>query len=166
MNIVQKQFEDDGSIPNNQLTALIYKSVFEGNEAQRPEHYEQLFRKNGWSGAWRNGIFSYHHYHSTAHEVLGIYTGWADVLLGGDRGEVLRVEAGDIILLPAGTGHKNLQQSDRLGVVGAYPPGQQPDMNYGRPDERPQADQNIAAVPLPDTDPVLGAEGGAVEFWW
>jgi uncharacterized protein YjlB len=124
-----------------------------------------LFRRNGWTGSWRNGIFPYHHYHSTAHEVLGIYAGWADVLLGGDEGAELLVEAGDIILLPAGTGHKNLQQSERLGVVGAYPQGQMPDMNYGRSGERPLADQNIAAVPLPKTDPVLGTEGGAVEFW-
>ncbi|MDZ7793872.1 MAG: hypothetical protein U5P10_09340 [Spirochaetia bacterium] len=134
MNILQKQFEDDGSIPNNQLKALIYKLVFEGNEARRPEHYEQLFRKNGWSGAWRNGIFSYHHYHSTAHEVLGIYTGWADVLLGGDRGEVLRVEAGDIITTSGRThGQKTVQQSDRLGVIGAYPQGQPPGMGVRPP---------------------------------
>ncbi len=166
MDIIQKQFADDGSIPNSHLKVLIYKSAFGAEQAHQAASYEELFSRNGWSGAWRNGIFPYHHYHSTAHEVLGIYAGWADVLLGGDHGETLRVEAGDIILLPAGTGHKNIQQSNRLGVVGAYPQGQAPDMNYGRPAERPQADQQIAALPLPTTDPVLDRIGGLLEYWF
>ncbi|HZI53597.1 MAG TPA: cupin, partial [Chitinophagaceae bacterium] len=76
----------------------------------------------------------------------------------------LTIQAGDIIVIPAGVGHKNLESED-LGVVGAYPGGMMYDMKYGKPGERPQADQNIAAVPFPDHDPLLGKENGLLLIW-
>ncbi len=168
MEIATRIFEDDGSIPNNgRLPVILYKAAFSGDQAQRPESYEELFHGNNWKSSWRNGIFLYHHYHSTAHEVLGIYRGRAEVLLGGEAGETVVLGTGDIALLPAGTGHKNISQSGDFEVVGAYPDAQSPDMNYGDLRERPEVLNRISRVPLPSQDPVFGADPvSAVREHW
>jgi uncharacterized protein YjlB len=70
-----------------------------------------------------------------------------------------------VVIIPAGVGHKNMGSSSDFRVVGAYPPGQTWDMNYGKPNERPQADKNISRVPLPPADPIYGDNGPLVEFW-
>ncbi|HXO96731.1 MAG TPA: hypothetical protein VN857_09120, partial [Chthoniobacterales bacterium] len=75
------------------------------------------------------------------------------------------VRAGDVIVIPAGVGHKNLGASDDFGVVGAYPGGRHWDLLTGKPGERPKADQNIAALPLPDNDPVYGPDGPLRKIW-
>ena len=161
-DVTTELLSDDGTFPNNErLPVLIYHQAFEHGASE----IEETFRRNGWGGTWRDGIYTYHHYHSTAHEVLGVARGTARVQLGGSDGITLDVSAGDAVVIPAGVAHKNLESSDDFLVVGAYPPGQEYDMNYGRPDERPQADRNIEAVPLPETDPVLGAGGPLLEHW-
>jgi len=113
-------FDDDGTIPNSRLPVLIYDDVAEAHDA---DACEQLFARNGWFGAWRNGIYSFHHFHSTAHEVLGIVAGSATVMLGGPLGRELRVGRGQVLVLPAGTGHRNLGSDEQLLIVGAYPDG-------------------------------------------
>lgn len=146
---------DDGTFPNSQLPVLLWRGVIPpGGDAA--ETIENRFRANGWGGSWRDGIFTWHHYHSTAHEVLGIARGSVIVQLGGPHGETLDLEKGDVALLPAGTAHCNTEQTDDLLVIGAYPPGQHPDLLRGDPGERPNADRNIAAVSLPKSDPVTG----------
>jgi uncharacterized protein YjlB len=127
--------------------------------------FENLFEANQWSGCWRNGIYPYPHYHSNAHEVLGVFSGSATVQFGGERGITEKLNPGDVAILPAGVGHKNLGSSADFGVVGAYPFGQEPDMNYGASGERPRADQNIARVPRPTLDPVYGAAGPLCQHW-
>ncbi|HRW11095.1 MAG TPA: cupin domain-containing protein, partial [Caldilineaceae bacterium] len=117
---------------------------------------------HGWQGMWRNGIFDFPHYHSNAHEVLAICRGAATVRFGGERGQTLVVQAGDVALLPAGTGHQRLSPSGDLLVVGAYPPGQVPDLCRGNAAERPQVLTNIQRVPLPERDPVYGTDGGGM----
>lgn len=158
---------DDGTFPNNErLPVLIYKGAFGGEDADDlASEMEDTFRQHGWGGMWRNGIYDYHHYHSTAHEVLGIAGGTARVQLGGPEGIELEVEPGDVLILPAGVAHKNLGSSADFLVVGAYPKGQDYDMNYGREGERPTADQNIAATPVPESDPVSGPHGPLTEEW-
>lgn len=152
------QLDDDGTFPNNRLPVLLWRGAIptDGDPATA---IEDRFHASGWGGAWRNGIFDWHHYHATAHEVLGIARGTVTVQLGGPQGAPLDLAAGDIVLLPAGTAHRNLGQSQDLLVIGAYPAGQRPDMRDGSPGERPAADRAIAAVPLPDTDPVTGDPG-------
>ena len=164
--IIAELLTDDGQFPNNpSLPLLLYKGVFDLSEESPALVIEGLFKKNGWGGMWRNGIYDFHHYHSTAHEVLGVCSGWADIQLGGQSGIKVRLEKKDVILIPAGVAHNNLGQSSDFRVVGAYPHGQHWDMNYGNPGERPGADHNIAEVPLPEKDPVYGHSGPVIDYW-
>jgi uncharacterized protein YjlB len=87
------------------------------------------------------------------------------VQLGGEDGLKLAAGVGDVLVLPAGLAHKNLWSSHDFRVVGAYPRGTTWDMNYGKPGERPGADENIARVPLPENDPVFGAGGVLLNYW-
>jgi uncharacterized protein YjlB len=87
-------FANDGTIPGSPLPVLVYHDVSGVSGAQE---CIALFAEHGWRGAWRNGIFSYHHFHSTAHEVLGIVAGTASVALGGPGGAVLHVGRGDVL---------------------------------------------------------------------
>lgn len=157
-------FEDDGSIPNNNLPLILYHDAFSERGTAGAEWLERTFANNNWTNAWRNGVYPFHHYHSTSHEVLGIYSGEAKLHLGGEQGEKLDVKAGDVILIPAGVGHKNLG-SQNLGVVGAYPNGSSYDLLRGEPDDRPKVIENIKSVPLPNSDPLLGKDGGVVDIW-
>jgi len=155
-------FADDGTFPNSRLPVLIYRRVLADPAAQA---FEDLFEANRWSSSWRNGLFAVHHYHSTAHEVLGIYQGHVQARLGGPRGLLVTLEAGDVVIIPAGVAHKNDGASADFRVVGAYPVGTGPDMQYGKPGERPGTDRNIARVPAPDADPVHGSGGPLVHAW-
>ncbi len=156
-------FEDDGSIPNSRLPVLVYSGALERDAGARA--YEELFAEHGWLGAWRDGIYPFHHFHSTAHEVLGIAAGSAEVMLGGPDGRRFELRSGDVVVLPAGTGHRNLGSSPDLLVVGAYPDGMDWDLRRGDPAGHDEAVANIARVPLPDRDPVQGESGALVELW-
>ena len=127
--------------------------------------FEQLFTRNGWPGAWRNGIYPYHHFHATAHEVLGIAAGRASVRFGGESGPVVEVRAGDVVVIPAGVAHCNLGASPDLLVVGAYPGGRGPDLNKGTPADHPEARVKLAKVALPEADPVYGPDGPLIRHW-
>jgi uncharacterized protein YjlB len=164
-NVVAERLKDDGTFPNSKLPLLFYRDAVLMPEHDPAAVFEQLFAANGWHGSWRNGIYSYHHYHSTAHEVLGVFRGSAKVQLGGERGVVHEINAGDVIVIPAGVAHMNLGASSDFGVVGAYPSGQDWDMNYGKAGERPRADRNIERVALPQSDPVYGKSGPLMDKW-
>ena len=125
-------FEDDGGIPNSVLPVLVYHDV---PDARSPDACERLFAQHGWLGAWRNGIFPFHHFHSTAHEVLGVVAGAASVTLGGPLGRQFELRRGDVVVLPAGTGHCNNGSSSDLLVIGAYPDGMSWDLRRGHPAE-------------------------------
>ncbi len=155
-------FQDDGGIPNSPLAVLIYHDIDAATDAST---CERLFAHNGWRGSWRNGIYSFHHFHSTSHEVLGIVRGSASVMLGGPGGRTFDVRRGDVLVLPAGTGHFNNGSSDDLLVIGAYPDGMSWDLRRGDPGEHDEVVANIRAVPLPSTDPVGGPDGELVGLW-
>lgn len=155
--------EEDSAFPNNpELPLLVYRAAFPEPDAAA---IEAVFDANGWPPAWRYGVFDFHHYHSTAHEVLGCFRGRAEIQFGGARGPVLEAGAGDVVVLPAGTAHKSVAQRGGFRCVGAYPAGQDFDMNRGEPGERPAADRQIAAVPLPAADPVHGPDGPLLRYW-
>ena len=157
-------FKDDGVIPNSKYPLLHYQKVFTERSSAGASWLEQHFAKNNWTNSWRNGVYPFHHYHSTSHEVLGVYSGSALLFLGGEKGAKVKVEAGDIIVIPAGVGHKNLGSSNNFGVVGAYPDGRSWDIMKGQPDDRPKADERIAALPVPDFDPFLGKQDGLIKL--
>jgi uncharacterized protein YjlB len=163
--VFAEQLPPHGNIPNSHLPLLVYEHAVRLESDDPATIFEELFEENGWGDTWRNGIYNYHHYHSTAHEVLGVYCGSASVQLGGEGGIIKRVNAGDVIIIPAGVGHKNLGASQDFGVVGAYPDGQKWDMLTGKPDERPKAEANIKRVPLPKLDPVQGKNGPLLKYW-
>lgn len=156
---------DDGTFPGNKLPALLYKGAVDIPAFFPARYIKNIFEDNGWTNSWDAGIFTYHHYHSVTHEVLGIYSGKATIQLGGDDGPKLLLEKGDVLVIPAGVAHKNLDEENAVGVIGAYPDGRDYDMNYGKPGERPQADKNIAQLPVPATDPISGAHGELTRRW-
>jgi uncharacterized protein YjlB len=158
-------FKDDGRIPNSKYPLLLYRNAFSERGAAGAAWLENRLAANNWSNSWRNGVYPFHHYHSTSHEVLCIYSGSALLHIGGENGERVEVRAGDIIVIPAGVGHKNLASSGGFGVVGAYHDGRAPDLLRGEAGERPQSDKNIAALPIPDFDPLQGKIGGLSEIW-
>jgi uncharacterized protein YjlB len=166
--IFHQLFQDDGIFPNNpELPLVIQAGAFpvDGSGKADPGMMESDFNSHQWRSSWRNGLYTMHHYHSTAHEVLGIYSGMVRARFGGENGAELSASAGDVVIIPAGVAHKNIWSSQDFRVVGAYPRGQSWDMNYGRDGERPQADRNIRAVSLPAFDPVNGNEGPLMELW-
>ncbi len=96
-------FEDDGRIPNNRTQPLL---VYSKPPAVRAGLViARHCSRDGWGGAWVNGVFSYHHYHSNAHEVLCVVSGSASIAFGGPEGETVEVQAGDVVVIPAGVGH-------------------------------------------------------------
>jgi uncharacterized protein YjlB len=157
---------DDGTFPNNpKLPLILYQGVLRLPKEGGAALIEELLEANQWDGTWRNGIFTYQHYHSIAHEVLAVYSGSAKVQFGGPKGITQKFAVGDVVVIPAGVAHKNLGASEDFRVIGAYPPGQEPDMCHGKPGERPQADENIQRVPKPKSDPVFGRSGPLIERW-
>ena len=155
-------FKDDGTIPNSRLPLLVYRAAVPADAAA----IEARFAANRWPPAWRDGVHPFHHFHSTAHEVLGVARGEASVLFGGPGGDVLTVHAGDVVVVPAGVGHCNQSQSADLLIVGAYPDNApRPDLRRGRVGEHEAAVQAVAVVPLPPADPVAGPAGPLRQLW-
>jgi uncharacterized protein YjlB len=161
------RFEDDGKTPNNRrLPMLHYRNVLRGRDGLDPAALcEDLFAAHGWTDSWRNGIYPFLHFHTGTHEVLGIARGEARVQFGGDKGQTLTVEAGDVVVLPAGTGHRRISTSDDLLVVGAYPAGGRYDQPKPGELELDEARKRIDKVPLPAQDPVYGQEGPLLAAW-
>lgn len=164
-NVTPVFFDANGNIPNNpSLPALLYQQVFPEDDSLEYS-FKNAFRKNNWAGIWADGVYAYHHYHSTAHEVLGVIAGSATLVLGGPGGEETEVRAGDMVVLPAGTGHCRQRASAGFKVVGAYPRGQESYDLCTEEDDAEEKKQHIRQVPLPAADPVGGADGPLLRHW-
>lgn len=164
---VQRHYlRDDGIFPNNaNVPVLVYRSVLDLPFFFPSNHIVKLFKKNGWENSWKDSVYDFHHYHSKTHEVLGVYKGETTLLIGGKNGIKIGLQKGDVIIIPAGVAHKNIEPDKAFKCVGAYPKGFFFDMKTGEPSERPKADQNIAAVPVPESDPVFGMHGELWKYW-
>jgi uncharacterized protein YjlB len=162
--VVAEHFDDDGVFPNSKLPLLIYHRGLE-SDGVSPEALEGLFSANGWAPRWRDSIYPFHHFHSNAHECIGIASGEARLMLGGPQGRKFDVALGDVLLIPAGVAHRRIDASSDFLAVGAYPPGPEWDLLRGEAGERPKADQTIAAVVLPESDPVEGKDGTLMQWW-
>lgn len=157
------QLSRNGWMPNNErLPVLLYRRAFDltGDVASR---MEDAFGRNAWPPQWRNGVYDFHHYHSTAHEVLGFAAGRGRLMLGGEGGHEVAVDAGDVAVLPCGTGHCRLDADARFLVIGAYPAGQHWDICRSAPDK--VAIERMKALPFPAVDPVEGRGGKLVVEW-
>src|SRR6202045_4441369 len=148
-------FADDGAIPNNpRLPMVVFRRSIDLAGTPDPEAaIEKTFSANGWGDMWRNGIYPYAHYHSMIHEAMGIARGRARVRFGGEHGQEIEIATGDVVILPAGTGHQCLKHSRDLVVIGAYPPTGKYNLCRGTKAEHAKAVAAIRKVPLPLTDP-------------
>lgn len=167
LNPATFRFDGDAETPNNPaLPVLLYRDVVPAAEASdAATWFERTFAANGWTDGWRNGIHPFLHFHTGTHEVLGIASGRATVRFGGAPGRTLDVNPGDVVVLPAGTGHQRVDASADLLVIGAYPHNGRFDQK--RPGEMSMeaARRAVAAVLLPEMDPVAGADGPLKDLW-
>ncbi|HMF76495.1 MAG TPA: hypothetical protein VK604_12605 [Bryobacteraceae bacterium] len=158
------QLPRNGWMPNNErLPVLFYRNALRTDGPDPAALFESQFQHNGWPPQWRDGVYDFHHYHSTAHEVLGFAGGHAKLILGGENGRQFEVRAGDILVLPAGTGHCRLTASSDFLVIGAYPPDQHWDICRSAPSG--EAIARMHALPFPKSDPIAGASGPLTTLW-
>jgi uncharacterized protein YjlB len=164
---VTYKFADDGRIPNNAaLPLILYRGGIDLAGSPNPEDLiEKKFASNGWGDMWRNGIYPYAHYHSMIHEVMGIARGRATVRFGGEKGREIDIAPGDVVILPAGTGHQCLKQTPTLVVIGAYPPSGKYNLCRNTKSDHARAVLTIPKVPPPAVDPVFGPTGPLIALW-
>jgi uncharacterized protein YjlB len=155
-----------GAIPNHpRWPLLVYPGAVALSGPDPAALFEALFTRNLWPAAWRDGIFPFHHYHANSHEALGIYAGEVTVQFGGEAGVTVSAKPGDVIVLPAGTGHRRISARGALGVVGAYPEGSRPDTCMPPFARAKKNAETVARVALPRADPVFGPHGPLFEHW-
>jgi len=158
----QLHLKPNGWMPNSPLPVLLYRNALPAS-GDLATAMERLFTTNLWPPQWRNGVYAFHHYHSTAHEVLGFAAGHAELILGGEGNESLTVHAGDILVLPTGTGHCRISASDDFLVIGAYPTGEHWDIC--RSVATPEMMKRMRSVRFPASDPLTGAAGALPKLW-
>jgi uncharacterized protein YjlB len=159
------RFAATAGIPNNRWPMIVYRDAVARDARYDPAAiFEALFAKNGWKGQWRDGMYDWLHYHSNTHEVLGVARGWLHGRFGGAKGRLIKVTAGDVLVLPAGTGHHRVRKSPDLLIVGAYPGGRKYDECEPK-DTNAKIEASVARVPRPARDPVYGKDGPLRSVW-
>jgi uncharacterized protein YjlB len=166
-HILTIELHANKNFPNSRFPVLIYKNAcsLPGQKNKAAEIVRQVFLKNGWSNSWKNGVYDFHHYHSTTHECMAICSGRAKIILGGPNGRRVELVKGDIIIIPAGLAHKCSSFSKDFLCVGAYPQGKDYDINLGKPGELKKAVTHINKLGIPRQDPLYGQKGFLRSFW-
>ncbi|MGN6548359.1 MAG: cupin domain-containing protein [Pararhizobium sp.] len=162
-DIRRLSFDAGNGIPNNAAyPAVLARDALHGPHDDHA--VRDLLERNGWGGTWTWEVFGYHHFHPDAFEALAVARGAATLALGGPQGERLQVTAGDVMILPPGFGHCQIEKRDGFRICGAYPPGQE---NYRviRADDGfdDAILDEIAAVAVPETDPVWGGHAALLK---
>lgn len=164
--IVIRSFTSNGGVPNNaKLPLVIYRHALPAGRRDLAGEVEALYHDNGWGGVWRWSVYDFHHFHCNAHEALSVFRGTAKVQFGGEGGETFDVGIGDVILIPAGVGHRKISSSDDFQVVGGYPGGQTPDLHRDHENTAAELQAKITQTPLPSTDPIYGSAGPLIRLW-
>lgn len=157
------QSDPDNGFPNSPLPVLLYRHAVDKQQTEaRATAFEALFERHGWPPSWRYHLYDFQHFHSNTHEALGVFRGHARAQLGGPNGPTLTLEEGDVLVLPAGTGHACLEDEGDFCMVGAYPAGYQPDLERGDPAKFAAAAKRVAGVALPEKAPI----GGSLTALW
>lgn len=157
-------FEPDDTMPGSPLPLILLAGAIPAGEAT-PDAVMARLESNGWQGSWVYTVFDYWHYHVEGHEVLACIAGRGTVGFGGDGGAEVAMQPGDVVIIPAGVGHKRLSGDSSFRVVGAYPPGQTGAITRAGAVSVAEAARQIADLPLPQTDPVSGKAPGVVAAW-
>jgi len=165
IEIISKVLKENAVFPNSKYPLIVYRSAWKVPQLFAALNIENHLKENFWENSWRNGVYDYHHYHSIAHEVMAVYEGKAKILFGGEKGIEVNIKEGDVVVVPAGVAHKRISASKDFKIVGAYPKGQDYDMNYCQPGERPETDKRIKKVSLPKADPLYGKTGPLMKYW-
>ena len=174
MNTEAYTSKPEGRIPNSRFPLLIHRGAVPGGGV---DAVKATFQKNGWSNNWEYpGIYTYGHFHSTTHECLGCAAGWMSFRLSVEGWTDVRLEMGDVIVMPAGVSHMMTGGSDDIMMVGGYADGREWDnMQEAHLDDGLfyAAAKRIMMLPIPAKDPVTGAPmqqwldaPGSVEAGW
>ncbi len=157
--VKQLNVDAGGQVPNNlRFPAVLVRNALGGENDDGA--VRALMEENGWTGTWTWRVFDYHHFHPDAFEALAVTRGGATLMLGGPQGETVEVEAGDVMILPPGFGHCQIEMREGFQICGAYPPGQEDYTVVRGTDGYGDAMlAQIAAVPPPKTDPIWGGNG-------
>ena len=168
LKVLKHQIPAHGLVPNTSIQGkplMIYKSAFPPNTSAS-EIESHLSSIGVVTPQWRFTMYSFDHFHSTSHEVLGIAAGKAKLSFGHlknpKRVEEV-VQKGDVIIMPAGVSHRILEDVDGgFSMVGCYPTGCNWDMCYGKSGEEKKIDR-IKDVAWFKRDPVYGDSGPTLE---
>ena len=139
-------------MPNNSLLLVVYRGLWRRSSG-RAAACEAHVCRNGWPGAWRNGIYRATTTTAPRMRCVGIAAGNARVRLGGDAGKTVELRTGDVVSHPGRVAHKRRSASPDLLVIGSYPRGKVPDHCRAEPRAHDAAQGRIAAVPLPAAGP-------------
>jgi len=142
-------FAQADDVSNSLLPVLLYRAVLPRNAGDKAAAFRERFKRTGWTGIWTDTVYDYTHFHSNAHEVLGIAEGKVTLRLGGEGGSLFRLRAGDMLVLPAGVGHRRVGEAAGLKVIGAYPRGQS---HY----DMKRQGRAVPKIELPSADPFFG----------
>lgn len=166
LEITARQIPRWERLPNTSIQkkpVIIYYGVFDATSAQLSRRLEEIGEV---TPQWEYTMYSRTHFHSTTHEVLGVVAGRARLCFGGEKNPRRfepTVQRGDLIIVPAGVGHRLLDDKgdEPFKMIGAYPPQKQWDMCYGRPGEEEKV-QGIQHVEWFKRDPLYGEDTPAL----